>query len=163
MVMKLKSLWWSFSVVLLISSISLLSLDKPSTAKMEALKVLKEVYAEVKEMGPYGDENYIKRDFFIGWDDDDTNKDEHVVVLIQAIAGVEKMTIQVTYLERTRDNPKIKNAKAVKGLLAAVNKDRVEILNSDYAEKELKGLAAGILKAVLDKKNLLKNIKQTGI
>ena len=137
--------------------------DNPSSAKIEAVKILGEIYSEVKEMGPYGSEDYIKREFFIGWDDDDTNKDEHVVVLIQTVNTKEKMKIQVTYLERTRDNPKIKNAKEVKNLVCAIGKDGIEIISSDYPEKDLKGLAAGILKAVLDKKNLLKDIKQTGI
>jgi hypothetical protein len=113
-------------------------------------------------MGPYAGEDYIKREFFIGWDDDDTNKDEHVVVLIQAINGVMKMTIQVTYLERTRANPKIKNAVALKNVVCALGKDGFDIISSDYDDRGLKEMAAGLRKAVLDKRKLLRSALLTG-
>jgi len=122
------------------------------------LKILKKIYDEVKEFGKYSDEGFISREFFIGFDDDDTNKDIHVVVLIQKIEDMEKMRIQVTYLERSKDNPNIKYAKNVKNILCSVVRNKIKIQSSDYDEKEVEKLVPGILRAIQDKKRLLKSI-----
>lgn len=120
--------------------------------------ILKKIYVEVKEMGPYPGESFILHEFFAGGpDDDDTNKDQHVVVLIQVVGGVEKMRIQVTYLERTKQDRTIKYAKEVKNISCLVAADRVKIQSSDYSEKEMDKLAPDILQAILNKKKLLKD------
>jgi hypothetical protein len=124
----------------------------------ETLANMKKIYIEVKEMGPYPGESFILHEFFAGGpDDDDTNKDQHVVVLIQVVGGVEKMRIQVTYLERTKLDRTIKYAKEVKNISCLVVADRIKIQSSDYSEKEMDKLAQDILQAVLNKKKLLKD------
>ena len=124
----------------------------------DTLAVLKKIYAEVKEMGPYPGESFILHEFFAGGPgDDDTNKDQHVVVLIQVVGGVEKMRIQVTYMERTKQDRTIKYAKEVKNISCLVAADRITIQSSDYSEKEMDKLAPDILQAVLNKKKLLKD------
>jgi hypothetical protein len=127
-------------------------------SEKDTLAILKKIYVEVKEMGPYPGESFILHEFFAGGpDDDDTNKDQHVVVLIQVVGGVEKMRIQVTYLERTKQDRTIKYAKEMKNISCLVAADRVKIQSSDYTEKELGKLAPDILQAVLNKKKLLKD------
>jgi hypothetical protein len=121
------------------------------------LETLKTIYAEVKEMGVRPGENFVQRDFFIGApDEDDTNKDIYVNIFIQTVAGTEKMRIQVTYMERTKENSKIKLAKKTRELTLFIGADAVRIERSDYDEGELPKLAEDILKAVKDKKRLLK-------
>ena len=109
-------------------------------------------------MGPYPGQNFILHEFFAGGpDDDDTNKDLHVVVLIQVVGGLEKMRIQVTYMERTKQDPTIKYAKEVKNISCLVAADRITVQSSDYSEKEMDNLAPDILQAILNKKKLLKD------
>lgn len=108
-------------------------------------------------MGVRPGEDFIQREFFIGApDEDDTNKDISVNIFIQPVAGTEKMRIQVTYLERTRENSKVKLAKETRHLDVIVGGDAVRIERSDYNERELPKLAEDILRAVKDKKRLLK-------
>ena len=108
-------------------------------------------------MGVRPGEDFVQRDFFIGGpDEDDTNKDIYVNIFIQTVAGTEKMRIQVTYMERTRENSKIKLAKETRELTLFLGPDAVRIERSDYDEGELSKLAEDILRAVKDKKRLLK-------
>jgi hypothetical protein len=124
----------------------------------DTLSLLKKIYAEVKEMGPYPGQSFILHEFFAGGpDDDDTNKDQHVVVLIQNVGGLEKIKIQVTTMERTKQDRNVKYAKDVKNISCLVAADTVQIQSSDYSEKELSKLAPDILQAILNKKKLLKD------
>lgn len=121
------------------------------------LEILRTICVEVKEMGVRPGEDYIQREFFIGApDEDDTNKDISVNIFIQTVAGTEKMRIQVTYLERTRENSKVKLAKETRHLNVIVGEDAVRIERSDYDEGELPKLAEDVLRAIKDKKRLLK-------
>ncbi len=121
------------------------------------LKILKQIYDEVKELGRYPGEDFIRREFFIGnEDDDDTNKNQHVAVLIQTIEGQEKMRIQVTAMEPSKENPQVKYATLSKSMLCQVGANIVAIETSDYDKHELERLAAEILRAVLAKKKLLR-------
>jgi hypothetical protein len=120
------------------------------------LQVLLEIYREVKELGPYPGEDFIRREFFVGKDDDDTNKNTHIVVIIQNLEGRERMRLQVTYMEPSRSDPQVKYARSVKNLACVVDGENVSIRSSDYGERELDRLTPDILRAVLDKKKILK-------
>jgi hypothetical protein len=118
--------------------------------------VLKRVHDEVTELGPYPGQDFIRWDFFIGGpDDDDTNKDQHVVVLIEKAGDSRKMTLQVTQLERSRGDPKVKYARGTRRVLCFLKNGKLEVRRFDYGDKELERLADNILRAVLDKKRLL--------
>jgi hypothetical protein len=133
-----------------------LSATTPAGQK-DTLAVLKKIYAEVKELGPYPSQTFIQHEFFAGApDDDDTNKDQHVVVLIQTVDGLEKMKIQVTYLERTKENRNVKYAREMKNISCLVAAGGVEIQSSDYTNREMDKLFPDILQAILNKKKLLK-------
>jgi hypothetical protein len=119
---------------------------------------LRQIYAEVKELGPYPGESFIKHEFFLGPADDDTYKKEHIVVLIQADDGVEKMKIQVTEMETRPDNPRIQLAGRVRSIVCAIAGDDLTIVRSDYVAKEVDRLAPDILRAVREKKKLLKSL-----
>jgi hypothetical protein len=122
----------------------------------EHLAVLKRIHAEVKEMGPYPGEDFVRREFFVGEDDDDTNKDIQVVVLIQSFESKEKMIIRVTEMVRDPGNFRTSLAKTTKAVVCLVAEDQVEIKSSDYEKNDLNKLTPEILSAVRNKKRLLK-------
>lgn len=128
------------------------------TGKPRPADSLRQIYAEVKELGPYPGESFIKHEFFLGPADDDTYKKEHIVVLIQADDGAEKMKIQVTEMETRPDNPRIQLAGRVRSIVCAIAGDDLTIVRSDYVAKEVDRLAPDILRAVREKKKLLKSL-----
>ena len=147
---------WTVGIVLLSFGFAtaLAALSGPAPLK-KYLTVLKQIHAEVKEMGPYPGEDFIRREFFVGQDDDDTNKDIHVIVLIQSLEAKEKMTIRVTEMVKDPGNPRARLAKTSKALTCLVAADRLEVQSSDYGEKDLAKLVPEILTAIQNKKKLL--------
>jgi len=130
-----------------------------SQTKADDLAALKMIFDEVREMGARPGEDFVKGEFFIGApDDDDTNKDTQAVVLIQTVDGLETMMIQVTYMERTRENPRIKIAKETKNLKCRIAGRRLSVVSSDYEGQGLRRLAADLLQSIRDKKRLLRKI-----
>ena len=114
-------------------------------------------------MGPYPGEDFIRREFFVGEDDDDTNKDLHVIILIQSLETKETMTIRVTEMAKDPGNPQTRLAKTSRVLFCLVAEDRMEVQSSDYEEKDLAKLAPEILTAIQNKKRLLKlNLCESG-
>jgi hypothetical protein len=130
--------------------------DRVQSPESTCPAVLKRVHDEVAELGCYPGQNFVRWDFFIGGpDDDDTNKDQHVVLLIENERGPGRMTLQVTQLERSRGDPNVKYARGTRRVLCFLENGKLEVLRSDYGAAELEELAGGILRAVLDKKRLL--------
>ena len=84
---------------------------KPAKRNTPA-EILKDIHAEVKEMGFYENETFLRREFHMNLDGNDTNKEEYVMVFSQTIYGIDKMTVQVTYFEPQADNRFIKHAVA---------------------------------------------------
>jgi len=120
--------------------------------------LLKKIYDEAREFGARPGEDFIKAEVFIGKeDDDDTNKDIHVVVLIQHTDGIDRMTVQVTYLERSKVDPRIKNARETKSFACRADGGGPSLLSSDYRDREIGPLAQEILKAIRNKKKLMKS------
>jgi len=117
---------------------------------------LKKIHAEVKEMGPYPGDDFVRREFFVGEDDDDTNKDIQVVVLIQSFEMKDKMTIRVTQMARERAGSRISLAQETRDLVCLVAGEQVEIQSSGYEKEALDSLVSDILTAVRNKKRLLK-------
>ena len=125
--------------------------------KKDPSKTLREIFREVKELARFPGDDFIKREFFVGEGDDDTYKDIHVLVLIQNADDKERLTIQVTYLQSSENNPTIKYAKNVRSILCLIGGDKIDIIKSDYDEKESKKFFPEILRAIRGKKKLLKN------
>jgi hypothetical protein len=126
------------------------------SGKKDPAKILREIYREVKELGQFPGDDFIKREFFVGKDDDDTYQDIHVLVLIQNIDDKERLTIQVTYMQPSENNPIVKYAKDVKTILCLIGGDNIDIVKSEYDEKEHKKILPDILRAIRGKKKLLK-------
>jgi hypothetical protein len=128
----------------------------PSPQRTEKhLLVLKQIQAEVRELGPYPGEDFIRREFFVGEDEDDTNKDIHVAILIQTWDANERMTIRVTEMTNVSGSPRASLAGRSRLISCRITGDRLELLNSDYPDKELAELVPQILTAIRNKKKLL--------
>jgi hypothetical protein len=139
-----------FSLLLCLSEfvfpvrLSVISIEKNDTSQ-----ILKEIYLEVKGFEKYPGYDFIKREFFVGEDDDDTNKDIH---------EKKKVTIQITYMERSKGRPVIGIAKYTKVLSYFVLEDQTEIIKSDFDDKGKELVLPGVLQAIKNKKKLLKEI-----
>lgn len=132
-------------------------LTKTPQRKKDIKEILREMYKEVVELGPYKGEDFIKREFHMELDSDENNSEEHVVFLIQDQGEKEKMIIQVTYFEAKRTRI-IKYAKDVKTILCHVKGDEIEIKKCDYSEHDIKSLFPDILQGIRNKKKFLKLI-----
>lgn len=119
--------------------------------------LLTKILIETRELGARRGEDFIKQEFFIGGpDDDDTNKDTSVVVLIQTIDGRARMTIQVTRMERSPSDPRIKTARETLTIVGAPDGPGFRIVRSDFSGDALETVCIQILRAVQDKKRLIK-------
>jgi len=141
------------------------SLPSQQASSFERFAALAQIYHEVLDFGPRPGENFVKQELFIGGpDDDDTNKNISVIVLIQTIDGAERMTIQVTRMERNRNDPRIKTARETKSIIGYPDRSLFRITRSDFAADELESVCSQILRAIQDKKRLIKgsdlNIQQ---
>jgi len=139
---------------------SLAGLAEPPGAggqkKADVPRLLREIRTEVLEIGRYPGEDFARGEFFLGAGDDDTNKTHAVGILVQDKAEGSQMTIVISRLEPSTDNPRVKYARDPKTVVGRFAGSAVEVLRSDYPEAELEGLLPAVLKAVVDKKALLK-------
>jgi hypothetical protein len=133
----------------------LAALPSPQKAK-DVPAFLREIEKAVREIGGYPGEDFVRREFFLGVGDDDTYKTHYVGILIKDDAESSRMTIQVTLLEPSRDDPRVKYARDIKTIVCRFQAAGAEILRSDYSQVELETLLPDVLRAVVDKKNLLK-------
>jgi hypothetical protein len=119
--------------------------------------LLKEIFKEVLEIGPYPGEEVVRREFFVGEGDDDTYKDYHLVVLIQDVPGGRKMILQVTRLVPEPGNPRIKKGRDSKIVVCGTNGGRLDLVKSDYTEKELASFLPDLLRAIRERKKLVRD------
>ena len=119
------------------------------------LELLGQVFQEVKELGPFPGQHFIRWDFFIGEGDDDTNKPIHTVVLIQAANEGERMVLQVSRMEPSPANPRVFWNKGTREILARVRGGQVEIVSSDYSTRDMDRFLPTLLLSIRDKKKLL--------
>lgn len=131
----------------------------PKSAKLgrETVSRLRDIHGEVRGMVKYPGEDFVRREFFVGRGDDDTYKDFHLVVLIQDIARREKMTLQVTRLDPSTENPRIKYGKDVRLVVCWVDREGIEVIRSDYEDKDLAPLLPEMLRCIRERKLLVKD------
>lgn len=122
----------------------------------EVSSFLIQLREEVRGLPRYPGEDFWRGEFFLGEGDDDTNKTHAVGIVVQEGPEGSRMTIVVSRLEPARDNPRVKYAREPRTVACRFDGEAVELLRSDYAPPELTKLLPAILKAVIDKKALLK-------
>jgi len=121
------------------------------------IATLKRIYDEVRTTPSPSGPEFLSQDVFIGGpDDDDTNKDVHVALLVQTVGGEDLMHIRITALERSAADRRIKHAGETRDLVCAVRDGALRLIRSDVPAAEIPHLAEDILRAVLDKKRLIR-------
>ena len=128
--------------------------------KKDPCKILKEIYKEVSELGSRKNENFIKREFHFDLDKNETNSEEHVVVLIYDVGDRKRMVVQVTYFKSRGNNNIIKYAKDIRMVFCSLKKDIIEIEKCDYDDKEIKSILPKVLEGIREEKKLFKLIKR---
>jgi hypothetical protein len=118
--------------------------------------LLQRIEKEVREIGGYPGEDFIRGEFFLGPGDDDTCKTHQVGILIKDEAEGPRLTIQVIRLEPAREDPRIKYGREPRLVVCHFAGARVELVRSDYSPAELETLLPEVVRAVVDKKALLK-------
>jgi hypothetical protein len=124
--------------------------------KADVPGLLREIREEVIGLGRYPGEDFSRGEFFLGEGDDDTNKTHAVGILVKDEAEGSRMTIVVSRLEPSRENPRVKHTRDPKTVVCRFTSAGVEIVRSDYPAAGLEELLPAVLRAVVDKKNLLK-------
>lgn len=120
--------------------------------------ILKDIYKEVSELGKRKNEDFIKREFHFDLDENPTNSEEHIVVLIYDIDKREKMVVQVTYFEAVGVKYSIKYAKDIRLISCHIASEKLEIVKCDFNKKEMKPTLTDILKGIQEEKKLFKLI-----
>ncbi len=130
----------------------------PGSPGSEGLKACWRIRDEIRQVSEFTEEGLIEWNVFIGGpDDDDTNKDQYVLILIRRREGGESMTIAVTALERSRSDPNIKFAGSTKTLVCGFAGGTASLISADGGPGAWDRTAAEILRAVVEKKRLLKD------
>lgn len=135
-------------------------MDGFSLAKKSSSEILKNIYDEIKELGPYADENFLRREFHMDLDGKYANREEYVMVLSQNINSVQKMVLQITYFEQDKKNRFVKIAKETKEIKCEMIGEGFQIKSCDYEEKKINRLLSKILTGIQEKKRLLKLVKK---
>jgi len=134
-------------------------LSGKSKIKRDPKIVLREIHEEVKELGSYENEAFVKREFHTDLDANNENKEEHIVVLIYRVGDRERMMLQVTYFKSKRKGSIIKYPDEIRVILCYLKGDELEIKHCDYNEKEIESLLPDILQGIRNKKEILKLIE----
>lgn len=128
----------------------------------DASAIFRQVYEEVRTMPARSGELFIRQEFFIGEDDDDTNKDLSVSIVLPEGGQIPVMIVQFTWMERDRSNRRISRARTTKTLRCIMETDGARLEGEGFENDELRDLARGLLKAVRDKKRLLQKTPSRG-
>lgn len=149
-----------FIIILIVGVVvgegSLCFLEGFPQKKKKSYPILMEIYREVKELGSYPHDDFVKREFFVGEDPDDTNKDIHALILIQRLDQKQKITLQITYLKSSSNDSEVDYMKSVRAISWFLKENKIELIQSDYSEKERELFLPQVLRSIQDKKRLLK-------
>lgn len=137
--------------------------SKKPDRKKTTEEILKDIHKEVTELGKRKDEYFIKREFHFDLDENPTNSEEHIVVLIYETKDKEKMIVQVTYFEAEGPKYSIKYAKDIKLVTCILDSEKLEIEKCDFNNKEMRPLMTDILKGIQEEKKLYKLIDKHNI
>lgn len=151
----------AFTAITALTAFALLFPAAPAGAgpnRLDAAALLVRIRDEVLGLPRYPGEDFHRGEFHLGYGDDDTNKTHAVGILVkeEEAGGAQRMTVVVSRLEPSPGDPRVFYAKEFRTLVCRFTGKDVEVLRSDHDEKGLPPLLADILRAVVDKKNLLK-------
>jgi len=137
-------------------------LDKLENKKSPE-EILKDIHKEVTELGKRENEYFIKREFHFDLDENPTNTEEHIVVLIYDIEQGERMVVQVTYFETDGLAHSVKYAKDIKLISCNLDSEKLKIEKCDFSKKEMEPLFSDILKGIQEEKKIFKLIDKKDV
>jgi hypothetical protein len=126
----------------------------PQTAGAPGL--LRQIRDEVLGLDRYAGEDFNRGEFHLGPGDDDTYKTHAVGILVRGEAQSFRMTIEIHRLEYSKEDPRVCYARDPRSVICRFPGKEVEIVRSDLPAGELEDILSLVLKAVIDKKALLK-------
>ena len=138
------------------------SLNKDESKKSPE-EILKDIHKEVTELGKRKNEYFIKREFHFDLDENPTNTEEHIVVLIYDIEQGERMVVQVTYFETDGLAHSVKYAKDIKLISCNLDSEKLKIEKCDFSKKEMEPLFSDILKGIQEEKKIFKLIDKKDV
>lgn len=116
---------------------------------------IKKIYLEVRPAALVSPEGLREWQSFLGQDDDDSYKDDHLFILILEKNDEVIMWIQVTKFKAQDDRPIIKKAQGSKQIKAVIKAGTTVIEKNDFEPKETELIFQEILKSIEKKKKLL--------
>lgn len=116
---------------------------------------IKKIYLEVKPAALVSPEGLREWQSFLGQDEDDSYKDDHLFILILEKNDEVIMWIQVTKFKAQDDRPIIKIAQDSKQIKAVIKEEATLIEKNDFEPKETELILQEILKSIEKKKKLL--------
>jgi hypothetical protein len=131
----------------------------PATSRgRDVSGLLRRIREEVLGLERYPGEDFHRGEFHLGPGDDDTNKTHAVGILVRGEAESFLMTIEISRLEPSHGDPRVFYARDPRTIVCAFPGREVRIVRADYPTGELEELLTAVLRAVVDKKNLLKRL-----
>jgi len=116
---------------------------------------IREIYKEVRPAALVSPEGLREWQSFLGQDEDDSYKDDHLFILILEKAEESILWIQVTKFEAQTDRSTVKKAKGSKLIKAVLRKEETIIEKNDFDPEETGLILGEILKSIENKKKLL--------
>jgi len=116
---------------------------------------IREIYKEVRPAALVSPEGLREWQSFLGQDEDDSYKDDHLFILILEKAEETVLWIQVTKFEAQADQSIIKKAKGSKLIKAVLKKEETIIEKNDFGPEEAGQILSEILRSIENKKKLL--------
>jgi len=116
---------------------------------------IREIYKEVRPAALVSPEGLREWQSFLGQDEDDSYKDDHLFILILEKAEETVLWIQVTKFEAQADQAIIKKAKGSKLIKAVLKKEETIIEKNDFGPEEIGLILSEILRSIENKKKLL--------
>jgi len=116
---------------------------------------IREIYKEVRPVALVSPEGLREWQSFLGQDEDDSYKDDHLFILILEKGEETLLWIQVTKFETQADRSRIKKAKGSKLIKAVLRKKEIIIEKNDFGAEETGLILSEILRSIENKKKLL--------
>lgn len=118
---------------------------------------IREIYEELRPAASVSPEGLREWQSFLGKDEDDTYKDDHLFIIMQEKEKEVRLWIQITFLERDKINPRKQTALGSKGIEATIDgkTEKVSIRRNEFSSEEVEKIFATILRSIREKKKLL--------
>ena len=116
---------------------------------------IREIYQKVRPAALVSPEGLREWQSFLGKDEDDSYKDDHLFILILEKAEETILWIQITKFEAQADQAIVKKAKGSKLIKAVLKKEETIIEKNDFGPEEIGLILSEILRSIENKKKLL--------